>query len=94
MDPAYVNRLERAEDGEPLIPSRKVAIGLWHTLAAATVEASLELRVTAEDRDRLLSAAGYLPQVVVDAGGWDAYLDRIRAVVSKARYDLEDALRD
>jgi hypothetical protein len=38
-------------------------------------------RVGELDRDRLLAAAGHVPEAVLAAGGWDAYQRRIRSEV-------------
>lgn len=65
VDPAYVNRMEKtAASDRPQIPLRPVVLALWEALSPSPI-----------DRDRLLVAAGYCPQVILDAGGWDAYLN-------------------
>jgi transcriptional regulator with XRE-family HTH domain len=82
VDPAYVNRLERAEPG----PSRRVVCRLW--LALSDDDDAL---------DGLLAAAGLLPACVVRAGGWDCYLRGWRGQVRtlERKLELRDAhIRD
>jgi transcriptional regulator with XRE-family HTH domain len=81
VDPAYVNRLERAEPGHEPGPSRRVVCRLW--LALSDDDDAL---------DGLLAAAGLLPACVVRAGGWDAYLRGWRGQVRTLERKLE--LRD
>jgi len=91
VDPAYVNRLERASANTESGPTRKVVVALWSTLVAESAESRDPLTVV--DLDRLLAAAGMLPETVRQAGGWDAYLARIRGVLVNVYGDLEDAIR-
>jgi transcriptional regulator with XRE-family HTH domain len=82
VDPAYVNRLERDVDGTGNKPSRNVVLGLWGVLRDETAGlGDLPGPIGATDRDRLLAAAGLVPEVVLEAGGWDAYCERLRAIV-------------
>jgi transcriptional regulator with XRE-family HTH domain len=74
VDPAYVNRLERSTMPTGNQPSRRVVLGLFESLFAAH-------GARADDRDRLLVAAGLCPEVVLRAGGWDAYRNGIRAAL-------------
>jgi hypothetical protein len=87
VDPAYVNRLERDTEGTGSLPSRRVVFGLW----AALEEESLG-RVGTQDRERLLVAAGLVPETILQAGGWDAYLTRVRKTFSDVYFDLNEAL--
>src|SRR5882724_11109954 len=66
VDPAYVNRIERMPKDHSM-PSRKVVLALWDALEA-----------TEADRERLLVAAGYCPEIIRQAGGWDPYRRPIR----------------
>lgn len=80
VDPAYINRLERDTDGVKGMPSRRVVLSIWEAL----VDFSRFIHeapgpIGPLDRDRLLSAAGLIPQIVLEAGGWDAYTTRIRS---------------
>jgi DNA-binding XRE family transcriptional regulator len=74
VDPAYVNRLERQTTPTGSQPSRRVVLGLFASLFEAHGAA-------VADRDRLLVAAGLCPEVVLRAGGWDAYRNGIRAAL-------------
>lgn len=82
VDPAYVNRLERAPTESATLPSRKVVLALWSALEAS-----------ADDRERLLVAAGHCPEVIVQAGGWDAYREQFRAALDDAVLALERAFK-
>jgi DNA-binding XRE family transcriptional regulator len=85
VDPAYVNRLERAVaatgQASVSLPSRKVVTALWEALEAAV-----------EDRERLLVAAGHCPETILLAGGWDAYIGSVRRQVVAALDALDVAL--
>lgn len=77
IDPGYVNRLERA----PQLParvSRPIVVRLWLAVGAE-----------ADDLDRLLAAAGLLPDSIIMAGGWDAYLRTWRGQVALLERKLE-----
>lgn len=69
VDPAYVNQLEH---GKRSTPSRETVLRFWNTSGLSTVW-----------RERLLVAAGYCPEVIIKAGGWDAYLDRITGALQE-----------
>lgn len=77
IDPAYVNRLERAMSPRTGTPSRAVVLGLWEVLAEVDV-------AEPDDRERLLVLAGHCPEPILAAGGWDGYLDRIRSGLALA----------
>lgn len=81
VDPAYINRIERAKLGQGSVPSRRVVVGIWDAL-----------ETTVEDRERLLVAAGHCPETVLRAGGWDAYTRAIRQNILTAIDALETAL--
>lgn len=82
IDPAYVNRMERAPTDSISFPSRKVVLALAEAVDAGP-----------DDRERLLVAAGHCPEVIVQAGGWDAYRDRFRTHMDNAMLALEAAFR-
>jgi transcriptional regulator with XRE-family HTH domain len=75
VDPAYVNRLERAPDDSQSLPSRKIVVSLWQTLV--TEGEFITPPISSDDRERLLTAAGLCPEVILLAGGWDAYTRRL-----------------
>jgi transcriptional regulator with XRE-family HTH domain len=79
VDPAYVNRLERAPAESTSLPSRKVVLALADSLEAGPV-----------DVERLLVAAGLCPESIVRLGGWDQSLGDIAAVLSDARLSSDD----
>lgn len=79
VDPAYVNRLER---GGASIPSRRVVLSFCDVL-----------ETSADDRERLLVAAGHCPEAILRAGGWDAYRAQVRQAVDTAVLAIEAALR-
>lgn len=47
-----------------------------------------------QDRERLLVAAGLVPEVILQAGGWDAYLTRVRGSFAKIYDDMNQALTE
>lgn len=79
VDPAYVNRLERASPSSSSLPSRKVVLALAETLEAGPV-----------DVERLLVAAGLCPEAIVRLGGWDASLGDIADVLADNRLTHDD----
>jgi len=79
VDPAYVNRLERASADSTSLPSRKVVLALAESLEAAPV-----------DVERLLVAAGLCPESSVRLGGWDQSLGDIAAVLADAHLSADD----
>jgi len=79
VDPAYVNRLERASPTSSSLPSRKVVLALADTLDAGPV-----------DVERLLVAAGLCPEAIVRLGGWDASLGDIADVLADSRLTHDD----
>ncbi len=79
VDPAYVNRLERAGASSSSLPSRKVVLALAESLEAGPV-----------DVERLLVAAGLCPESIVRLGGWDQSLGDIAAVLADSRLSPDD----
>jgi len=79
VDPAYVNRLERAPASSTSLPSRKVVLSLAESLEAGPV-----------DLERLLVAAGLCPESIVRLGGWDQSLGDIAAVLADDRLSSDD----
>jgi transcriptional regulator with XRE-family HTH domain len=79
VDPAYVNRLERAPASSSSLPSRKVVLALAESLEAGPV-----------DVERLLVAAGLCPESIVRLGGWDQSLGDIAAVLGDTRLTTDD----
>ncbi len=79
VDPAYVNRLERASAESSSLPSRKVVMALAESLEAGPV-----------DVERLLVAAGLCPESIVRLGGWDQSLGDIAAVLADDRLSSDD----
>jgi transcriptional regulator with XRE-family HTH domain len=78
IDPAYVYRIEKG--GCPP-PSRQVVLRLWAALAAAP-----------DDRERLLVAAGYCPEAIMVAGGWDPFIRTLRRQVTADLAGILDRL--
>jgi transcriptional regulator with XRE-family HTH domain len=79
VDPAYVNRLERASPDSTSLPSRKVVMALAETVEAGPV-----------DVERLLVAAGLCPESIVRLGGWDQSLGDIAGVLADNRLSTDD----
>ena len=79
VDPAYVNRLERASAASSSVPSRKVVLALADSVEAGPV-----------DVERLLVAAGLCPESIVRLGGWDQSLGDIASVLGDARLTPDD----
>jgi transcriptional regulator with XRE-family HTH domain len=79
VDPAYVNRLERAAPGSSSLPSRKVVLALAESVEAGPV-----------DVERLLVAAGLCPESLARLGGWDQSLGDIAAVLADDRLTPDD----
>jgi DNA-binding XRE family transcriptional regulator len=78
-DPAYVNRLERAPSTTTSLPSRRFVLAFWEVFMEATTHTTRP--ITTDDRERLLVAAGLCPETILAAGGWDAFVGRIRRQV-------------
>lgn len=92
VDPAYVNRLERAADDSTSLPSRKVVFSLHGAIRAEALNANIS--IGEQDLERMLVAAGLVPETIRAAGGWDAYLLRIRGRLADAYDQLNQALTE
>src|SRR3954452_6487600 len=79
VDPAYVNRLERAPATSSSLPSRKVVLALAESGEAGPV-----------DIERRLVAAGLCPESIVRLGGWEQSLGDIAAVLGDDRLSSDD----
>jgi transcriptional regulator with XRE-family HTH domain len=79
VDPAYVNRLERAPADSTALPSRRVVKSLAEALDAGPVDA-----------ERLLVAAGLCPEAITQLGGWDACLGDVASVLADDRLSADD----
>jgi transcriptional regulator with XRE-family HTH domain len=79
VDPAYVNRLERAAATSTSLPSRKVVLALAESVEAGPV-----------DVERLLVAAGLCPESIIRLGGWDQSLGDIASVLGDTRLSDDD----
>ena len=79
VDPAYVNRLERAAATSTSLPSRKVVLALAESVEAGPV-----------DVERLLVAAGLCPEAILRLGGWDQSLGDIATVLADTRLSTDD----
>lgn len=88
VDPAYVNRLERAPPTSTALPSRRVVL----SLASA-------LDVSRTSTERLLVAAGLCPEAIVRLGSWEPCLGNLAdilgdpAVSADDRAELRELLR-
>jgi transcriptional regulator with XRE-family HTH domain len=80
IDPAYVNRIERGLPGSAIGIRRPIVLSLADVLNAhlADLRGEHDERAAADLRDELLVAAGYVPQPIVDAGGWAAFRVSLR----------------
>lgn len=90
VDPAYVNRLERANPETTSLPSRKVVFSLYGALRAEALE--VHMHIGEQDLERLLVAAGLVPETIRAAGGWDAYLARVRGTIAEVYDQMNQAL--
>lgn len=79
IDPAYVNRLERAAPTSTNIPSRKVTLLLAEALNASDA-----------DTERLLMAAGHAPESIMRAGRWEPVIGEIVDVLADSRLSVTD----
>ena len=79
IDPAYVNRLERAPEDSTNLPRRKVVLAL---------AAAMELGPA--DTDRLLVASGLCPQAITRLGTWEPTLGQVAQVLADARLSDDD----
>jgi transcriptional regulator with XRE-family HTH domain len=79
IDPAYVNRLERASLGDSRAPTRRVVLSLASALTLGPV-----------DRERLLVAAGLCPESVARLESWDPTLGAVADVLGNANLSDDD----
>jgi transcriptional regulator with XRE-family HTH domain len=79
VDPAYVNRLERAPPESSSLPSRKVVLALADSLEAGPV-----------DVERLLVAAGLCPVSIGRVGGWEQRRGHIGGVLADPGLTADD----
>ncbi|MCC6177830.1 MAG: helix-turn-helix domain-containing protein [Chloroflexi bacterium] len=79
VDPAYVNRLERAAPGSSSLPSRRVVLGFAEALELGPA-----------DGERLLVAAGLCPETILRLGGWDPSLGLVAGVLSNPELTADD----
>jgi transcriptional regulator with XRE-family HTH domain len=86
IDPAYVSRHERATPGSGQGISRPLVLRLADVLneRLAELRSDHDERAAAELRDELLVAAGYVPQPILDAGGWAAFRASLRESVHES----------
>lgn len=82
IDPAYVNRLERAPDDSTNLPRRRVVLALAEVMGLGRV-----------DKDRLLIAAGLCPESITQIDDWDGSLGLVAEVLGN-RLLSEDDLAD
>lgn len=71
IDPAYVNRLEKAAEDSTSLPRRRVVIALANVMELGPV-----------DTDRLLVAAGLCPESIARLGSWDGSLGLVAQVLA------------
>lgn len=76
VDPSYLTRLEHGER-EP--PRLHIVEGLARAL-----------RLSVQDRNRLLVAAGYAPMSVVQLGVWDEALQAVTDVLNDTQLSAEE----
>lgn len=79
IDPAYVNRLERASDDSTSVPRRGVVLAL---------AAAMELGPI--DLDRLLVASGLCPEAVARLGSWEPSLGLVAQVLGNPQLTADE----
>lgn len=79
IDPAYVNRLERAADDSTSLPRRKVVLAMAAVMDLGPV-----------DTDRLLVACGLCPRAVERLGTWEPSLGLVAQVLADPRLSADD----
>jgi transcriptional regulator with XRE-family HTH domain len=88
VDPAYIHRIEARRREHAPAPRRGVVLA---------IAAALDLDPVGSDT--LLAQAGYLPQALVDVGGWDPTLAQVAerladtSLSGPARAELRELLR-
>ena len=76
VDPSYLTRLEHADREPPRL----------HIVEAV----ARALKLSVQDRNRLLVAAGYAPMSVVQLGTWDEALQAVADVLNDTQLSPED----
>lgn len=76
VDPAYVHRIESRSAEQAPLPRRAVVL----SIAAA-------LRLDAQGTDVLLAQAGYVPEALLELGGWDETLATVADVLRDPALD-------
>lgn len=76
VDPSYLTRLEHADREPP-------RLHIVEALARA-------LKLSVQDRNRLLVAAGYAPMSVVQLGTWDEALQAVADVLNDSQLTPQD----
>jgi transcriptional regulator with XRE-family HTH domain len=79
IDPAYVNRLERAPAQSTNLPSRRVVLDLAEAMELGPV-----------GRERLLVAANLCPESIARLGEWDQTLGDVAGVLANPRLSHDD----
>ena len=79
IDPAYVNRLERAPPESTNLPRRKVVLAL-----------AVAMELGPADTDRLLVACGLCPEAIARLGTWEPALGQVARVLADSRLSDDD----
>jgi transcriptional regulator with XRE-family HTH domain len=79
IDPAYVNRMEAANDANPLVPR-----------SAVLERVSLALELSSSQRDRLYVAAGRCPPTLARLGRWDTALGLVAELLADPTLHHDD----
>ena len=79
IDPAYVNRLERAPPDSTSLPRRKVVLAL-----------AVAMELGPADTDRLLVACGLCPEAIARLGTWEPALGQVARVLADSRLSDDD----
>jgi hypothetical protein len=79
VDPAYINRLERAPADEASTPRRRVVVALARAMELGPV-----------DTDRLLVSCGLCPEAIARLGTWEASLSMVARVLADPSLSQDD----
>ncbi len=79
IDPAYVNRLERADQNSTNLPRRPVVLRMATALGLGPADA-----------DRLLVACGLCPQAITRLGTWEPALGHVAGVLADTTLSDDD----
>lgn len=79
IDPAYVNRLERAPEDSANLPRRRVVLAMAGALELGPV-----------DTERLLVAAGHCPESIARLGTWEPSLGLVARVLADPALTADD----